>query len=251
MKPFLVRGALAGIAGSFASVLALILLGEPSIGRAIELEKAGAVAGEAHDELFSRTTQVIGGAAGLVLFGIFAGLVFGVVFAAARHRLGPGPDWRRARRLGAAAFVGIFLVPFLKYPANPPAVGDPDTIGQRSVAYASMVVISVLAIVLAVAVHDRLAHRGMGEERTQPLAVLVWLAVVAVAMLALPDNPDAVTVPADLLWSFRLASVAGQAAFWTVAGTVFGLLSVRSTAASGATAAAEAPAGTGSRPPLA
>jgi hypothetical protein len=70
-------------------------------------------------------------------------------------------------------------------------------------------------------------------------------------MLALPDNPDAVTVPADLLWSFRLASVAGQAAFWTVAGTVFGLLSVRSTAASGATAAAEAPAGTGSRPPLA
>jgi hypothetical protein len=251
VKPFLVRGALAGVAGSLASVLILILLGEPSIRRAIELEEARAVPGEAHEELFSRTTQLIGGAAGLVLFGVVAGLVFGVVFAATRHRLGAGPDWRRARRRAAATFVGHILVPFHKYPANPPAVGDPDTINQRTLAYVSMLVISVLALVLAVAVHDRLAARGMGEERAQPLAALVWLAVVGVAMVALPANPDEITIAADLLWSFRLASVAGQAAFWAVAGTVFGLLSVRATAASGVTAAPTSSTGTGSRPPLA
>jgi hypothetical protein len=251
VKPFLVRGALAGVAGSVASVLVLILLGESSIRRAIELEEARAVPGEAHEEVFSRTTQIIGGAAGLILFGVVAGLVFGVVFAATRHRLGPGPDWRRARRLAAATFVGIFLVPFLKYPANPPAVGDPDTINQRTLAYVSMLVISVLALVLAVAVHDRLAARGMGEERSQPLAALAWLAVVGVAMVALPANPDEITIAADLLWSFRMSSLAGQAAFWAVAGTVFGLLSVRATATSGVTAAPETSAGTGSRPPLA
>ena len=74
---------------------------------------------------------------------------------------------------------------------------------------------------------------------------------VAAKPVALPANPDEITIAADLLWSFRLASMAGQAAFWAVAGTVFGLLSVRATATSGVTTAPESSAGTGSRPPLA
>jgi hypothetical protein len=251
MKPYLLRGALAGIAGSLASVLTLLLLGERSINTAIELEEASAVPGEVHEEVFSRTTQVIGGALGLVLFGLCVGLVFGVVYAATRHRLGSGADWQRARRLAAGAFVAVFFVPFLKYPANPPAVGDPETIGQRSLAYASMVLISVLALVLATVVHDRLRQSGLTSERAQPIAALAWLVIVGVAMLALPANPDEITIPADLLWSFRLASAGGQAAFWAVTGTVFGLLSVRATARSDDSAPASAPSTTGSPSPLA
>jgi hypothetical protein len=230
MKPFLLRGAVAGIAGSLASVAVLLLLGEPSIRRAIELEEAAAVPGEVHEELFSRTTQVVGGALGLVLFGLFAGLIFGVVYAASRHRLGAGAAWQRARRLGVLAFVAVYLVPFLKYPANPPAVGDPATIDQRTIAYASLLVLSVLAVVLAGAVHDRLRRRDVTEPLAQLAAVGLWLAVVALGYVALPANPDRITIPADLLWSFRLASTGGQAAFWAVTGTVFGLLGVRAEA---------------------
>jgi len=42
--------------------------------------------------------------------------------------------------LALAAFITIALVPMLKYPANPPAVGNPDTIGPRTGLYLSMLV---------------------------------------------------------------------------------------------------------------
>lgn len=227
MRPYLWRGALAGLAGSVASALVLVTLGERSIGAAIDLEEAATLPGAGHEELYSRGTQVIGGAIGVMLVGLLLGVVFGVVFAATRHRLGSGPMWRRARRLGVAAFVAVPLVPFLKYPANPPAVGDPETVGTRTVAYLTMVVVSVLAVVLGMAVHDRLRRAGRAEPPAQALAALVWLAVVGAAFAVLPASPDTVNVPADLLWSFRLASIGGQAAFWAVTGTVFGLLGER------------------------
>jgi predicted cobalt transporter CbtA len=244
MKPYLLRGALAGVAGGLASVLALLLLGEPSIRRAIELEEANAVPGEVHEELFSRSTQVVGGALGLVLYGVFVGLVFGVVYAAARHRLGAGAEWQRARRLSVVAFVAVHLVPFLRYPANPPAVGNPDTINERTIAYTSLLVLSVLAVVLAGAVRDHLRRRGTTEPVAQLVAVATWLVVVGVAYLALPSNPDEITIPADLLWSFRVASLAGQAAFWAVTGAVFGLLGTRAVARRADAATVEAPPGT-------
>jgi Probable cobalt transporter subunit (CbtA) len=193
----------------------------------------------------------VGGALGMALFGLFVGVVFGVVYAANRHRLGAGADWQRARRLGAVSFAAVFLIPFLKYPANPPAVGNPDTINERTIAYASMVVLSVLAVVLAAAVADRLRRREVTEPRSQLAAVGAWLAVVVVGFVALPANPDEITIPADLLWSFRLASIGGQLAFWAVAASVFGLLSAQASARARAEAPAGAPAVPSSGSPLA
>jgi hypothetical protein len=242
MKPYLVRGALAGLAGGLASILALLFLGEPSIREAIDLEAASAAPGEVHEELFSRGTQVLGGALGMALVGLALGLVFGVVYAANRHRLGAGADWQRARRLSALAFVAVALVPFLKYPANPPAVGDPNTINERTLAYLSMLVLSILAVVLAGVVHDRLRRRDAGEPVAQAAGVGAWLAVVAVGYLVLPANPDQITIPATLLWSFRMASIGGQAAFWAVLSVAFGLLGARASARARASAGASEPA---------
>jgi hypothetical protein len=225
MKPYLLRGALAGVAGGVVAALVLVLLGESSIRAAIELEAASA-SGEAHAELFSRSTQVGGGVVGMVLYGLVLGVVFGVVYAAVQHRLGAGAAWRRARRLAVIAFVAVHLVPFLKYPANPPAVGDPETVDARSIGYLSMVALSVLAVVLAAVLADRLRRRGVGEPVVQPAAAATWLAVVAAGFLVLPDPAVVDTVPVELLWSFRVASIGGLAALWAVAGTVFGLLSL-------------------------
>jgi hypothetical protein len=38
--------------------------------------------------------------------------------------------------------VALFLIPSLKYPANPPAVGNPDTIYYREILYVGFIAIS-------------------------------------------------------------------------------------------------------------
>src|SRR5205823_451042 len=123
MKDHLRRGALAGLAGGLASAVVLLALGERSIAKAVALERAANAAG-AHHEQFSRGVQRAGGATGTVIAGVSIGVVLAIVFAAVRHRLAGPDDWRRATRLAAIGFVTVYLVPWLKYPANPPAVGD-------------------------------------------------------------------------------------------------------------------------------
>ena len=54
-----------------------------------------------------------------------------------------------------------------------------------------------------------------------------WVALAAVGLILLPSNTDPVDAPATLLWQFRLATVAGAAAYWSVVGMVFGWLRVR------------------------
>ena len=61
-----------------------------------------------------------------------------------------------------------------------------------------------------------------------PATAAVWVALAAAGLAALPANTDPVTVPATLIWDFRLATVAGAAAFWSVVGMVFGGLRMRS-----------------------
>ena len=46
----------------------------------------------------------------------------------------------------------IYVVPFVKYPPNPPGIGDPATIGERTALYFGMVAISVLAAIAALRV---------------------------------------------------------------------------------------------------
>ncbi len=54
-------------------------------------------------------------------------------------------------------------MPFVKYPANPPSVGDPGTITKRTVLYLIMILISLLAAVTAVRLRELLAERLTGS----------------------------------------------------------------------------------------
>ena len=228
MKPFLVRGALAGLAGGLALVLALLLLGEPSIRDAIAIEEASADPAVAAEEpLFTRPEQVVGGALGAAAYGVLAGLVFGVVYAAGGHRLRARGPFGASVRLGGLAFGAAFLVPYLKYPPNPPAVGDPDTVVQRTVAYLVMIAISVVVTVVAVRLHGAWRSRGWPEHLAGPAAVALFVVVVGLAFALMPGNPDPIEVPATLIWRFRLASLGGQVTFWAVVGVVHGWLALR------------------------
>jgi predicted cobalt transporter CbtA len=251
-RTYIRHGLLAGLAGGAAAAVVLVALGERSISRAIELETAAArAAGEpAGDELFSRTTQIVGGALGTALVGAALGLVFATVFAAVRHRLAARDDWRRAVNLAAVAFVALYLVPWLKYPANPPAVGDPDTIGQRTALYLVMVAWSAVAAWAAWRLLRHLRSTGAPDHVRTTLTAAVWAAIVVLGLAVLPPNPDAVGAPAQLVWRFRLASLAGSAAFWSVCGAVFGWLRLRySGRSSSATATASTVSATAPTPP--
>ncbi|HJV08445.1 MAG TPA: CbtA family protein [Acidimicrobiales bacterium] len=216
------QGVLAGMAGGAALALVLRLIGEGPIGRAVALEGGGG-----HDELFSRGTQQIGGMVGAVLYGAALGAVFTLAYALVRHRLRTTDDWRASVALAAAGFAGVFLLPFLKYPANPPAVGDPDTIGRRTALYLVAVGWSLVATWGGWRAWRALVAKGWPVAQAVPAALAVWVALAAIGLVALPANTDPVDAPATLIWQFRLATVAGAATFWSVVGLVFGWLRVR------------------------
>ena len=225
IKAFLGRGALAGIAGGIAAALFQWLVTETQIRKALVLEAAHESG--VHEEMFSRGTQVIGGMLGACLYGLFLGLIFGFVCALLWRGL-PGHDvFTRSIRLATMIFVAWTLIPALKYPANPPGVGDPDTIGQRTAAYLALVVVSLIVLVLAWELWRTLTARGVqGAPRFAAVAA-ACLVAITLAFLVLPANPDPIDAPANLVWHFRLDSLAGNALLWLVIGTTFGWLGDR------------------------
>ena len=152
-----------------------------------------------------------------------------MAYAAVRHRLRAADDWRAAVGLAVAGFVAVFLLPFLKYPANPPAVGDPDTIGRRTALYLLAVGWSLVATWAGWRAWRALVARGLCVHQAAPATVAVWVALAAIGLIALPGNPDPVTAPATLIWQFRLATLAGAATLWAVLGMTFGWLRMRDT----------------------
>ena len=206
------------MAGGGALALVLRLVGEGPIGRAVALEGPGG------DQLFGRGTQQLGGMAASVLYGAALGAIFTVAYAAVRHRLRAADDWGAAVRLAAAGFVAVFLLPFLKYPANPPGVGDPDTIGRRTALYLLAVGWSLVATWGGWRAWRAFAARGLAVHQAVPATAAVWVALAAVGLVALPTSPDPVAAPATLIWQFRLATLAGAATLWSVLGMTFGWL---------------------------
>lgn len=218
-------GALSGAVGGLAMALFLLLVGEKSISDAIALEDAAArAAGETHDAVFSRGTQLAGGFAGSMVAGVVFGLVLAVVFAAVRHKIALADDWRRAVALSAVGFVTLALVPALKYPANPPAVGNPDTIGRRTALYLILLAWSVVAAWGAWRLSLRLRERLVPDHTRLPAALGLFAVLVAIGFVVLPGTPDAVEAPATLVWRFRTASLGGAALLWLVTGSVLGTL---------------------------
>jgi hypothetical protein len=226
VRALLVRGMLAGaLAGLLASGFAWVV-GEPQIELALSFEQhMQQMAGEAAEpELVSRSVQSTAGLlAGVVVYGGALGGIFALAFAYAYGRLGRLSPRGTAALLAAAGFVTLILVPQIKYPATPPAIGDPATIGPRTALYFIMMVISVISTVAALSTATQLVRR-VGAWNSALAAGAAYLAVIAATMSILPAVNE---VPADFsattLWSFRVASLGIEAVLWTTLGLAFGL----------------------------
>jgi predicted cobalt transporter CbtA len=229
-RTLLIRGMLAGIVAGLLVFCFARLLGEPQVDRAIAFETAADQArGEAPEpEVFSRHIQkTVGLFTAAVTYSAALGGIFGLVFAFASGRVGPRRPRALAAFLASLGFLVINLVPSLKYPANPPAVGNAETIGLRTTAYFLMIALSVLSAILALQLGRSLTRRVDTWNATL-LAAAFFIALVALLAHFLPviDEVPA-NFPADLLWRFRLISIAIQLVLWSALGLLFGALTER------------------------
>lgn len=223
---YLRRGMAAGLLAGLLAGLFAFLLGEPSVDQAIHLEEA-ATGGQGGEEVFSRSIQKIGLFFATGLFGVTVGGLFGIAYAYFRDRLASSSEWNRSLSLTTALFAGVFLIPFVKYPANPPTVGDPATISSRTASYLVMVALSMLVILVAWYAARELRAREVVAPVRQLAVGLGVVVALGVLFLALPAAPDPGEFPSGLLWSFRLSSLGTQLVFWAGLGVVFGLLCER------------------------
>ncbi|RUP04702.1 MAG: cobalt transporter [Mycobacterium sp.] len=233
-KRLIARGLLAGAVGAVLAFVFARLFAEPVIGRAIAFEEDRVEAAHAqgvHEhgaELFSRGVQGNAGLGfGVLVFGIALGALFAVVFCVRYPRSEGVAPQSLSLRLAAGGFVAAYLVPFLKYPPNPPAVGQADTIGSRTLWYLAMVLASVgLAIGALWLVRQLLARFDAFTARLLAAGAYV-IAAVAVA-LALPNVAEVPPgFPAADLYEFRLVSLATQLVLWAGTGLVFAVLAGR------------------------
>ncbi|MER8480805.1 CbtA family protein [Mesorhizobium sp. M1163] len=226
----LLRGMLVGIMAGLLAFAFARVFGEPQVDHAIAFEEQQAqAAGEAPEpELVRRSTQAgIGLLTGILVYGASIGGLFALVFSYVQGRVsGFGPRGTAAL-IALAGFVTIILVPQFKYPANPPAVGDPETIQARTQLFFVLLTVSLLAAVASIGLAKRLASQ-YGIWTSWIAAVAAYLVVIAIAEYALPPiNEVPEQFSAAVLWNFRLASLGIQMVLWTAIGVLFGAVAER------------------------
>jgi hypothetical protein len=148
------------------------------------------------------------------------GGVTALAAAFALGRIGTLKPTQTTALVAFLGFVAIGLVPFLKYPATPPAVGDPETIGQRTSLYFGFLTIAVIAIIFETLFAALLLRRGGTPFQATVFPALGFTAIVTVAALILPTVNEVGGFPADTLWYFRRASILTTAALWATLGIV-------------------------------
>ena len=230
MAQLLMRGMLAGLVAGLLAFAFARVYGEPNVDRAIAVEEAiDRAKGEAsYPEIVSREVQASFGLfTGVVVVGTALGGIFSLVFAVCFGRVSSMGPRAFAALLGLVCFVAVYMVPALKYPPNPPAIGQPETIGIRTGLYFSMITISIIATIAAFSLRRMLLPRLAGLNASI-IGVLAFVVMIAISYYALPVvNEVPETFPAQTLWSFRLDSIGIQAILWGTVSLLFGYLTER------------------------
>ncbi|WP_025732103.1 CbtA family protein [Carnimonas nigrificans] len=225
----LLRGMLIGLLASILAFAFAWWAGEPNVSAAIALEEASShghqhgPSVEPDEEPVSREVQsTIGLFTGIAVYSTALGGIFALAYAFAQGRTGRLQGRTLALIVALCGFVALVLVPWLKYPANPPAVGSPDTIGQRTALYFGMLLISVVAMIAAcLLTHQRRQHHDVWSSALSGAAL--YAVIVVLAWILLPGVDEVPQgFPADILFNFRLTSLGINAIVWACLGLGFG-----------------------------
>ncbi len=223
----LLRGMVAGVIGGILVFAFARFFGEPLVDAAIAFEEATAqAAGEAAEpEIVSRATQAgLGLFTGVMAYSVAVGGLFALVFAFVHGRFSSLSARGTSAAIAAAAFVAVVIVPAIKYPANPPAVGNPDTIGVRTELFFLMIVVSIASLVAAIAIARRLAA-NFGTWNAAIIAGVLFVVFIGLVEYLLPPiNEVPENFSAMVLWRFRTTSLGMHVILWSVLGLAFGAL---------------------------
>ena len=217
----LVSGAIAG----FVHGTINFALVEPYLDQAIGLENESLFAsGEAEDNLefwaeyesyriWQKSGQVLAG----VILGLAMGSLFGIVYALSRNSLPGKTDVTKSVILAGVMWLTIYIIPFLKYPANPPTVGDGETVMLRAILYVSFIALSGIGVVIFYKLSQKL------QNNKKYFGLFGYVIFITILFFVMPENPDEITAPMNLVNEFRLMSVLGVSSFWLSVGLILGL----------------------------
>ncbi|MBY5417699.1 CbtA family protein [Rhizobium leguminosarum] len=232
----LLRGMLAGLIAGILVFAFAHTFGEPLVDAAIAFEEASAqAAGEAAEPgIVSRATQAgLGLFTGVMAYSVAVGGLFALAFAFVHGRFSRLSARGTSAVIAIAAFVAVVLVPSIKYPATPPAVGNPDTIGVRTELFFLMIVVSLAALIAAVALSRRLSER-FGPWNGATIAGIAYLVFIGLVLYLLPPiNEVPENFSAMVLWGFRTTSLGMHAILWATLGLAFGALAEKRLAVKG------------------
>ena len=215
------------ISGAFAGLIhgtVNFAIVEPYLDQAIGIENQNLFeSGEEEDSpqfwveyegyrVWQKSGQILAG----VILGTSVGALFGIVFALSRNSLPGSNDVKRALVLAGIMWLTLYLIPFLKYPANPPTVGDAETVVLRATLYLSFIAISGTGAIVFYKLSKRFKNR-------KKLVSLIGYGVfISAVFFIMPENPDEIAAPMNLVNEFRMMSVLGVSSFWISVGTILG-----------------------------
>jgi predicted cobalt transporter CbtA len=213
-------GALAGL---ILAGLNLFVV-EPYIDTAIGLETSKAI--DSGENVFTneqnlyriwqKWTSFVAGS----ILGMAFGSLLGIVYMFSHKAIPFSSDRKKAVFLSLVMCLVLFVVPFIKYPGNPPAVGNSDTIWLRESLYLGILAISTLSALLL----GILSYRLKYVPKISAIMPLFYVGIISVAFVLLPSNPDEISISMDLVNSFRIMSGLTMIGFWLSLGVIFGML---------------------------
>ena len=221
------------IAGTLLGLINQIVV-EPYIDKTIGIQTQNAInsgqmvmstSQQSNYRIWQKGGEIAAGA----IYGISLSALFGVIFAYGRNSiLLPGSNnKKKALVLAGIMFLVLFLVPTLKYPANPPGVGNPQTIYLRETLYVGFIATSGFTALFLVFMNKKFGDNNSlsSKKKTMIMLPVIYALVVVAAYVSFPPNPDKITtIPMDLILNFRIAGVFTVGLFWLFLGIILGSL---------------------------
>ncbi len=216
------------ISGAFAGLIhgtVNFALVDPYLDQAIRIENQNLFKSDKEEDtpefwveyegyrIWQKSGQILAG----VILGTSVGALFGIIFALSRNSLPGNHDVKKSLFLAGIMWFTLYFIPFLKYPANPPTVGDSETIVLRTILYLSFIAISGIG---ALAFY-KLSQKFKNKKKF--VSIIGYAIFISILVIVMPENPDKISAPMTLVNEFRLMSVLGVSSFWISVGVILGL----------------------------
>ena len=163
--------------------------------------------------VWQKSGQILAG----VILGTSVGALFGLIFALSRNSLPGNNDVKKTLVLAGIMWFTLYLIPFLKYPANPPTVGDSETVVLRAILYLSFILISGLGAFGFYKLSTKF------QNKKKIVSLIGYGIFITAVFFVMPENPDEITAPMELVNEFRFMSILGVTSFWISVGILLGL----------------------------